>query len=370
MRRIKALIKKEFYQIVRDPSSIFISFLLPLLLLFIYGVGVSLDANKIKLGVVMEDTSPIATSFLQSLQDSSYFEITVALKKEELYKKFITSQLRGIVVIPSYFTKFYKNNIEKAPILVIGDGSEPNTANFVQNYVQGAYAKWLTVENIKSKVFVNTSINLESRVWYNEELKSRNYLIPGSLAITMTLVGTLLTALVIAREWERGTMESLISTPVTIWEIMLAKLVPYFVLSMGTMAMSVFVSILIYDVPFRGHFLTLTLVTAVFLIPALGLGLLISTVARYQLVASQISTIVGFLPAFMLSGFIFEIASMPSVLRYITYLIPARYFVSSLQTIFLAGDIWRLIIINLIPMLIVGAVFFLLASKRIVKRLD
>jgi ABC-2 type transport system permease protein len=370
MRRIKALIKKEFYQIIRDPSSIFISFLLPLILLFIYGVGVSLDANKIKLGVVMEDTSPIATSFLQSLQDSTFFEIDVFLKKEEAYKKLYNSSLRGVVIVPFYFTKFYKNPIEKAPIFVIGDGSEPNTANFVQNYVQGAYSKWLAIENIKGKLYKNNTINLETRVWYNEELKSRNFLVPGSLAITMTLVGTLLTALVIAREWERGTMESLISTPVKIWEIMIAKLVPYFILSMGTMAMSVFVSIFIYDIPFRGHLWTLTLVTAIFLIPSLGLGLLISTVARYQLVASQISTIVGFLPAFMLSGFIFEIASMPVVLRYFTYLIPARYFVSSLQTIFLVGDIWRLIIINVIPMLLVGLLFFFIASKRIVKRLD
>ena len=370
MRRIKALVIKEFYQIVRDPSSLFISFLLPLLLLFIYGVGVSLDANKIMLGVVMEDTSPIATSFLESLTNSPYFDITISRKREDVYKLLVNSKLRGIVVVPFYFTKFYQSKVEIAPIQVIGDGSEPNTASFVQNYVQGIYAKWLSIQNIKNKTSNRNQIEIDTRVWFNEELKSRNYLIPGSLAITMTLVGTLLTALVIAREWERGTMESLISTPVTIWEIMIAKLIPYFLLSMLSMGFSVAFAVFVYDIPFRGHLLTLAFVTSVFLIPALGLGLLISTVARYQLVASQIATIIGFLPAFMLSGFIFEIASMPQILRIFTYIIPARYFVSSLQTIFFVGDIWRLIYLNMIPMLIVGIAFFSLAAKRVVKRLD
>jgi ABC-2 type transport system permease protein len=370
MKRIKALIKKECYQIIKDPSSILISFVLPLLLLFIYGVGVSLDTTKIKIGVVMEDTSLNARSFVESLTNSKYFNVDISFEKESLLKKMTKSDLRGVIIIPHYFSKFYLNKDQKAPIQVIADGSEPNTASFLQNYVQGAFGNWLSLQKIQGKEKISPIINLQTRIWFNESLISRNFLVPGSLAITMTLVGTLLTALVIAREWERGTMESLISTPVTIWEILIAKLIPYFVLSMLAMALSVFVAIVIYEIPFKGSLGALMILSASFLISALGLGLLISTVARHQLVASQIATIIGFLPAFMLSGFIYEIASMPITLRVLTYIIPARYFVTSLQTIFLVGDVWRLFIISMIPMILIGLLFFLITAKRIVKRLD
>lgn len=370
MRKIKALIIKEFYQIIRDPSSMLISFFLPLLLLFIYGVGVSLDANKIRLGVAIQDNSPLAQSFVQSLKDSRYFEVTLAVEPKQLYEKMIEGRLRGVVVIPSYFTQFYEQGVRRAPIEVIADGSEPNTANFVQNYVLGAYFNWQSIEKIDKKMGILPQVRLDLRVWYNEELKSRNFLVPGSLAITMTLVGTLLTALVIAREWERGTMESLISTPVTIWQILIAKLIPYFILGMGSMGLSVFCATMIYDIPLRGSILMLALVSAIFLIPALGLGLLISTTARYQVVASQIATVTGFLPAFILSGFIFEIGSMPYILQIMANLIPAKYFVTCLQTLFLVGNVWKLIFMNLWPILIIGVFFFLITATRVVKRLD
>lgn len=370
LRRLNALMKKEFIQIMRDPSSILISVLLPLILLFIYGFGVSLDIKHLKIGLVLEDTSPLATSFMHSLSDSGYIDTKIVRDRRELDKELTEGSIRGIVIIPSYFSRFVKSQDNIGPIQVIADGSEPNTASFVQNYVQQAWSNWLQQENISNAKPSLSLVSLDPRFWYNEELESRNFLIPGSLAIIMTLTGTLLTALVVAREWERGTMESLMSTPVTIMEILIGKLIPYFILAMGSMIMSVVLSLLVYDIPFRGSWVALLLVSAVFLFPALGLGLFISTVTKSQVPAAQFSMTAGFLPAFILSGFIFEISSMPLIIQGITYIIPARYFVTSLQTLFLAGDNWQLIFKNIVPMLIIGTVVFLLTLRRTVKRLD
>lgn len=370
IRRLRALINKEFYQIIRDPSSILISVVLPLILLFVYGFGVSLDMNHLNIGLVLEDTAPDALSFAKSLMDSPYFNVKVGRHRKEFEDDIIKGTIRGIVVIPSYFSQFRKRQDNQAPIQVIADGSEPNTANFVQNYVAGAWQNWLQQEAISSHLQGLPRVNIQSRFWYNEELESRYFLMPGSLAIVMTLIGTLLTALVVSREWERGTMEALMATPVTIGELLVGKLIPYFILGMCSMVICFVVSVFFYQVPFRGSLLLLTLVSSVFLLSALALGLLISTIAKNQFVASQMAMLAGFLPGFILSGFIFEISSMPFPIRIITYFIPAKYFVSSLQTLFLVGNVWRLILINLLCMSIFAAAIFLITAKKTVKRLD
>lgn len=369
-RRMRALIMKEFFQIIRDPSSILISVVLPLILLFVYGFGVSLDMNHLRIGLVMEDTAPDAQSFAKSLMNSRYFDVKVARHRREFEGEIIKGNIRGIVVIPSYFSQFRQRQDNLAPIQVIADGSEPNTASFVQNYVAAAWQNWLQQESISSDLQGLPKVNIQTRFWYNQELESRNFLMPGSLAIVMTLIGTLLTALVVAREWERGTMEALMSTPVHISELIIGKLIPYFILGMLSMVICFIVSVFFYDVPFRGSLLVLTMVSAVFLLAALALGLLISTLAKNQFVAAQMAMVTGFLPAFILSGFIFEISTMPPAIRWITYLIPARYFVTTLQTLFLVGNVWRLIFINLIFILIYGLIIFAITAKKTVKRLD
>lgn len=370
MRRLKALIVKEFYQIIRDPSSILISVALPILLLFLYGFGVSLDLNHLRIGLVMEDTSPEAQSFAISLTNSPYFDVKIARHRRELEEEIVRGSIRGMVVVPSYFTQFLHRHAKEAPIQVIADGSETNTANFVQNYVQGAFQIWLQQQAMDRAIETLPSIQVQPRYWYNEQLESRNFLIPGSLAIIMTLIGTLLTALVVSREWERGTMEALMSTPVTINELVIGKLIPYFCLGMFSMFLCVVWAVFFYQVPMRGSWLVLGFVSAIFLITALALGLLISTLAKNQFVAAQMSMVASFLPSFILSGFLFEIASMPLPIQLFTYIIPARYFVSSLQTIFLVGNIWGLIIYNCLIMLIIGAILFIITARRTVKRLD
>jgi ABC-2 type transport system permease protein len=318
----------------------------------------------------MEDTAPDAQSFAKSLVDSPYFDVKIFRDRRELTWDIERGAIRGFVVIPSYFSEYRKRPNTIAPIQVIADGSETNTANFVQYYVQGAFANWLQQEAISSDLTGLPLISTEPRFWYNETLESRYFLLSGSLAIIMTLIGTLLTALVVSREWERGTMEALISTPVGKWEIVGGKTIPYFVLGMISMAICVFVSTAIYGLPFRGSWLALTLVSAVFLFCALGIGLLISILSKIQIVASQIALIVGFLPSYILSGFLFEIPSMPLWIQFLTYILPSRYFVQSLQTLFLVGDVWTLLCKNISIMLLMSGGLFFLISRVVSKRLD
>jgi ABC-2 type transport system permease protein len=370
IRRIKALMTKEAYQIIRDPSSILISGFLPLLLLFLYGFGVSLDLDHLRIGVVLEDSTPAAQDFVQSLTDSRYFDVKIVSDRRELDEDIIAGRIRGIVVIPSYFSQFRGREGQIAPIQVIGDGSEPNTAAFVQNYVAGAYSQWLSQEKISNDLKGLPLVNIAPRFWYNEQLLSRNFLVPGSLAIIMTLIGTLLTALVVAREWERGTMEALMATPVHITELIVAKLIPYFLLGLASMAICVTVAVFVYDIPLRGSIWVLGLVSSAFLFTATQLGLLISTLSKNQFVAAQASIITGFLPAFILSGFLFEISSMPKVIQFITFFIPARYFVACLQTLFLVGNVWSLIIPNILAILAFGIILLLITAKKSSKRLE
>lgn len=373
IRRVRALIVKEFYQIIYDPSSILISVVLPIILLFLYGFGVSLDLDTVNIGLVLEDRAPDAQSFAQSLTGSPNFNVVVASDRRELVRPLLEGKIRGFVVVPSYFSKFrpFPQDFKRAPLQVITDGGEPNTANFVQNYVAQVWGKWLEQEKMQGDIIGRLPlIQTQPRFWYNQELSSRNFLIPGSLAIIMTLIGTLLTALVIAREWERGTMEALMATPVHINEILVAKLISYFGMSHISMLCCVVGTVLAYGIPFRGSFLVLMAITSAFLTSALGTGLLISTLTKNQLAASQAAQVVGFLPAYILSGFIFEIASMPEIIQLTTYVIPARYFVSSLLTIFLVGNVWVLLLKNMVIMLVLGLIIFVITSRQIVKRLD
>jgi ABC-2 type transport system permease protein len=362
--------KKERLQIFRDPSTILITIFLPLLLLFLYGYGVSLDLNHVRIGLVLEDTSPDVQSLVQSFTDSKYFEVQIARDRRELYRALEAGHIRGIVIIPTYFSLFRSNPDKIAPIQVIADGSEANTANFVQNYVQGTFQNWLKQEGIGQKLPNGGWIEPVSRFWYNEQLESRYFLLPGSLAIIMTLIGALLTSLVVAREWERGTMEALMSTEVSKAELIIGKVLPYFILGLISMAICTLVAVGYYGLPLRGSLFLLTLVSASFLFSALATGFLISTLCKVQMIASQITMIVAFLPAYMLSGFLFEISSMPLPIRFLTFLMPARYFVQSLQTLFLVGNIGNLILWNVAIMFLFGLVLFVIIFKKTVKRLD
>lgn len=369
-RRLWALVVKETIQVFRDPSSILIAFVLPLILLFLFGYGVSLDANRVEIGLALEDGSPDARGLAAAFADSRYFRVRTARDRRELTAPLVAGEIRGFVVIPADFTARLRQAGTAAPIQVIADGTQPNTAAFVQNYAQGVWANWRLQRALERGEAVGQGIALEPRFWFNEELRSRNFLVPGSIAIIMTLIGTLLTALVIAREWERGTMEAVMATPVRVPELLAGKIVPYFVLGMGSMLMCTMLALTLFGVPLRGSIGALSIISAAFLCPALGQGYLISAVTRNQFVASQLALFSGFLPAMLLSGFVFEIGSMPDIIRVMTYIVPARYFVSSLQTVFLAGDIWTVMLPSILLMLSIGVFLFALALRTTKKRLD
>ena len=374
LRRLTALIRKEMLQIVRDPSSFVIAGVLPIVLLFVYGFGVSLDLREVPVGVVVEQPSPEADSFLTSFQNSRYFKVRLARHRREVDDKLVAGRLKGLIVLSADFSQRLGRG-ETAPIQVIVDGSDPNTAGLVQAYVQAVWANWLLQESISQTGLVNRPtaaplVSTASRVWFNPELNSQYALLPGAIAIILTLIGTLLTSLVVAREWERGTMEALLSTPVTPLDLLVGKIVPYFVLGMMAMMLAVACTVFIFDVPFRGSILALSAISAAFLAVMTAQGLLISTLTRNQFAASQVATVAGFLPAFELSGFIFEIDSMAAPVRLLTYILPARYFVSSLQTVFLAGDVSSVLVPNGIVLVCMAAVLFAFLARVTKVRLE
>ncbi|MEH6696594.1 MAG: ABC transporter permease [Hyphomonas sp.] len=368
LRRSLTLARKETFQIVRDPSSILIAFILPLILLLLFGFGISLDANSIRIGVVVQDARADARSLVQAFEASDYFEIVTAFDQTALEPDLVSGQLRGLVVIPPDFSERLRAR-DPAPIEVLTDGSQPNTAQFVANYAQGVYGVWQTRHLGDAALTPPAAITPQPRFWFNAELTSRYNLVPGSTAVVMTIIGTLLTALVIAREWERGTMEAVLATPVSRVELLLSKIVPYFLLGMSSLVLCAVAAVFIFDVPFRGSVLALVAVAAAFLVPALGQGLLISAATKNQFVAAQLALFTGFLPATLLSGFIFEISAMPLPIRTVTTVIPARYFVTSLQTLFLAGDVWSVLLPAIAKMLAVGVFFLALTWLATPKRI-
>lgn len=367
--RMRGLIRKEAIQILRDPSSIAIAFLLPLVLLLIFGYGISLDARNVPVAIVVEAPTPQTASFVGAFEQSPYFEPRELRHRQDADKLLVGGEVDAIVVLRSDFSRRYRDP-NGSPIQVIVNGTDANTARLITGYIEGAWVTWLTQVAKAQGLPLSMPVALQSRVWFNEAVSSRNYLVPGLIAIVMTLIGALLTALVIAREWERGTMEALLVTPVSTSEILLGKLVPYFVLGMGGMALSVAMAIVLFDVPFEGSFIVLGIVSALFLLTALGMGLLISTISKNQFVAGQVAIIVTFLPALILSGFIFDIASMPVAVQWITHAIAARYFVTVLQTIFLAGNVWTVIIPNALALAVMAVFFLGLTWRKTPKKLD
>ena len=366
-RRLRALVLKEARQIVRDPSSILIAFVLPLILLFLFGYGVSLDTTRTTIGVVLESPSPSSRQLASVFQGSPYFDVRLGTDRRDFEGELVHGGVGGIVVIPADFDRKLRIRSETPEVQVIVDGADPNTAALVQGYVTGVIGKWAELRAIEAGRR-GASVGPEERFWFNPARTSRFFLVPGSVAIVMALVGTLLTALVVAREWERGTMEALMATPVTAVELLLGKIIPYFLLGLASMTLCTVVAIWVFDVPFRGSVFALYAVASAFLLPALGQGLLISAATKNQFLASQLALISSFLPTFLLSGFIFEIGSMPKPIQALTQIVPARWLIPSLETVFLAGDLWPLFLRSIAVLTAYGAVFLLLAVRTTRKR--
>lgn len=361
LRRLTAFIYKETLQIFHDPSAILIAVVLPLILLFLMGYAVSLDAKKIPLGIINKSASLSSHTLIDKFSASPFFKTRYGYNEKKFLKQIETSHLKGLLIIDENFDI---DNRYKLELLV--DASDPNSAGLTQKYAISIINSW----GVEAGLIKKIPIEIKPRYWFNPNTSSRYFLLPGSIAVIMTLIGTLLTALVIAREWERGTMEALIATPISMTEIIIGKIIPYFVLGLGSLLLCFLVAYFWYEIPFEGNLFLLFVLGAFYLFPSLSIGLLISTLAKNQFVAAQASLIIGFLPAFLLSGFLFEIKNMPGWLQSVTYLFPARYFVESLQTIFLVGNIPMLFLKDILAMSVIGFVVFTLVMKNSKKALE
>ena len=369
VRRMRALIRKEMLQIIRDPSSLVVAVLLPLLLLFLFGFGVSFDVTNMRIGVVIENPNPETEMFEASLANTPFFKVRVAHDRRAFLDDLTAARIEGVVILAGDFTQRIGRG-DTAGVQIITDGTDPNTASLVNAYVQGAWQSWLAQRALSNGLQATPLISTEPRVWFNPELESRRFLVPGSIALILMMIGSLLTALVVAREWERGTIEALLATPASVPEFLVGKVVPNFFLGLVAMAISVGFSIFVFDMPLRGSIFSLLAATTAFLLVALSAGLLISTVARTQFLASQIAMMASFLPGLFFSGFIFELSSMPAPLRAFSALVPARYFVKSLQTIFLAGDIASVLVPSILILTFMSVVVMALTWRNSKMRLD
>ena len=375
LTRLLAVAHKEVLQIVRDARSLIIVVLMPAVLVLLFGYGVNLDLKGMPVYVLDEDGSQQSQDLLKHFQASEYFHIArVVTDYAELTRALDDGHAKMGIVIPWDFSQRLHDG---RPVVVqaLVDASDDNSANvligYAQAVVQGYSAQiqidWLRARGLSIQP---AAMSVETRTWYNEDLESSAFIIPGVLALVMSVIGAFLTSLTIAREWERGTMEQLISTPVTAMEIMLGKLAPYFVLGMLDTVISATIAIYWFHVPFRGSWVTLMGASALFMVAVLSLGFLISVLAKNQFAACQIALLITFLPAFLLSGFLFSIEQMPIALQWITRILPARYYVSALKDIFLKGSPARMLSAELIPLAVFAFVLALVATRSFHKRLD
>lgn len=366
-RRIFALVRKETHQLVRDPSSIAIGIVMPVLLILLFGFGLSLDVKHVPIALVMENPSPDARDLAAAFELSSYFDVRLTTALSDARELMLARKVDGIVFIRSDFARRLAASDAEAQILV--HGTDANTARIIQGYAQGAIAQWAARRAAEGVSVPAAPVAVQSRLWFNEANDSHYFLVPGLVVLIMTLIGSFLTALVMAREWERGTLEALFVTPARAGEILLGKTIPYFLLGMAGLILCILGGKFLFGVPLRGSLWVLTGVSMIYLLVTVAIGLLVSSATKNQLLASQIALLVTFLPAMMLSGFVFDLRSMPVAVRLITYVLPARYYVSLLQTIFLAGDVWSVIIPNTIVLAVMAVLLLVLSTLATRKKL-
>lgn len=367
MKMTLAFIKKEFLQIIRDPSSLIIAFVLPTLLLFIYTYGINLDSANVRLGIKNDDLNPKVEELVKSLGQNKFMSVAEYNDKELMYKELTRSKIQGVLTIPADFSRRLAAG-KQASLLLITDGANFNQVGYTQNYVGQIVNDWLRQSgfSIPNKAMVN----IQARYQYNQNADGRRALVPSSLAVTMTLIGILLTALVVSREWERGTMEALLASNIKPIHIVLGKYIPYFVVGMLSLSFSMFMIIVVFGLPFRGSYMVLFAVSALFLYASLGIGLIISSVLRDQLLASMVSLIAGFLPALMMSGVVFPILSMPPFFRWLTKILPPTHYVSFIKNEFLAGTVWQNALTSSLFLFLLGLFFSLLVYRKTARRLD
>jgi ABC-2 type transport system permease protein len=369
IRRLKAVTKKELLHIVRDARSLYLALALPLVMLLLFGYALTLDVDRIPTYVYDQDGTPQSRELVDQFRGSRYFQILGEIHDYKTVERGIDKNtiLLG-VVIPNDYSRHLLAG-EEADVQLLVDGSDSNTAGIALGYAQ------IIVQSYAAQLRSNTQIRRGGqplripvepriRVWYNSDLKSKNFIVPGLIAVTMMIIAAMLSSLTIAREWENGTMEQLLSTPVRPGELVLGKLLAYFALGLADMFISIIVGVFIFQVPFRGNPLFLFFTSCLFLFGALSWGIFISATARTQLQAYQLGMLSSFLPGYILSGFVYSLTNMPKAIQLISYVVPARYFVTILNGIFLKGIGIRFLWVEVLMLGAYASLIFWRASKK------
>ncbi len=346
--RLIALIKKEFNQLIRDRSNLAIGVLLPILLIFIFGYGLSLDVKDSRIAVVMQNPSLEAIDITSSLQLSPYFSPVQLTSLQEAEQMMINGEADGILHFRDDFARNFAAG--NATIQLILHGTDANKARIIQGYMVNALANWqqkyFDRQGDKQAIAQIGSVTIEPRLWFNAANSSTWFLVPGVIVLIITLVGAMLTAMVMAKEWERGTLEALFVTPVRPLEILIGKIIPYFMVGIVGLTLCLLAARWLFHVPMQGSLLVIIFSSTLYLLVSLGIGLLISAMTKNQFLACQMALFVSFLPSVMLSGFIFDLRSTPLIIQLIGQLLPATYFMDLIKTLYLAGNVWPMIIKN------------------------
>ncbi len=370
LRRTRAVARKEFLHILRDPRSLTMALALPFLMILLFGYALTLDVDRLKTIIYDSDRNSESRELISRFQGSRYFQIVgVTDNYQEIEQKINRDECMLCIAIPQDYARDLHSG-RMPQVQLIFDGSDSNTAsiahgyanNLIQSFAQEIRSK---AQNRMGGVRFQTPVNSHLRIWYNSDLKSKNYIIPGLIALILMIIGALLTSLTLAREWEMGTMEQLLSTPLRPAEVALGKMSAYFALGIIDMVVTIIVGVVIFQVPQRGSYIFLAITGCLFLIGALFWGILLSALSRSQLMAYQLAMLTSFLPAFLLSGFVFAIENMPMPIQIVTYLFPTRYFVTILKGIFLRGVGMEVLYLEISLLAAYAVLVFFLATKNL-----
>lgn len=372
LRRVRAISKKEFIQVLRDPRSLAMAIAIPVMLLVLFGYALTLDVDNVPMVVWDRDNSQVAKEFILNFQDSRYFQL---VGFHDNYPALIHaidhSDARFAMVIPKDFTRYIKSD-GQAPVQFLIDGSDSNTATIVRGYISSVVSRYnerLVLKALRAAGLWNPApVDFKPRPWFNPNFESKIFIVPGLMAVIIMIISALLTSLTVAREWERGTMEQLIATPVRAGELILGKFLPYVGIGYLNILIAVVMARFIFGVPLRGSIALLFALSGLFLAGALAQGILISIVARNQLFASQMAMLTTFMPTFLLSGFLYPIWNMPLAIQAVTYFIPARYFIAILRGIYLKGVGIRVLWIHTLFLLVFSWVTVGLARRAFKKK--
>jgi ABC-2 type transport system permease protein len=366
------LMRKEFIHILRDPRSLYIAIGLPLVLLILFGYAITFDVNHIPVAVINQDDSVLSRDLISSVQSSEYFDLRyLSNEYTKLERLLDEGKVKIILVIPLHFYRDLSKG-KNTPLQFLIDGSDNNTALIALGYLSKiiqVFSSHIVLERLNKQGNLLLKelpvIEVKTRVWYNPGLRSSNFIVPGLIAVVMMILSAMLTSLTIAREWETGTMEQLIATPTKPLDIIVGKLTPYFFLGLIQMTLVVLTGTLLFKVPLKGSIFFLFVVSGLFLVCGLGIGLFISTVTKSQQLAFMLAIVLTMLPAFLLSGFIFPISSMPRIIQFFSYLVPAKYFLIALRGIFLKGNGLSVLWPEVLFLLIFGLLIILACTKRL-----